>query len=888
MSNDYFKAQGWFKNYARSSEDSRGMFQRLVEEDEREFKLASAESDKLKEDLNKKLGSGTIKYGSEISQPPARPDVIEIDLFNDFMKRNPAAEGGAAKQLLAQPSVDGSRPGYATSTVKKGKFKYPVTNQMGTVYSDKKPKSSAAEIGSGKFSKAELNRVARIKYPKIGDYEKLDSKQKANVRSNLQYSSVAGSKITKKTFLTPLTEIQQNKILEEFPDADFNNGKFGFNTKTDQTKFVQVKKFIDRGYKPRFKSLPIKMQNQLKEKFSEVDNWDFKKYKYGVSMKSAPGEERKLGMRVKNFVAEPKPYMFGFSLDRPGAWMTQQMYRAWEHGNTDYEPKYNKNNKVIGMYEKGKLYYANKNVADIDGAKKAKLINSHPEFNKVQKFVDVANEAKLPLKDLTGYKNTKALTALFPEGFESIKFSDLTNYLYRNAGADVTRNAIEKHHLKNLSDMGAPVDSKNLQLLRQDLNTLGNTITQQIKEGDFSRVGDLEKAGVKITVDGKTYGKGFQDPRKQFNKIIGDVTEQVSSLDKKQFKQMIKEIESYITDRTGKVKQPMLPSGLAGAYEMLSDDLKAIVDSEGFKKFSNSKTGKTLSMAAKTPGKLFGIGDVLLGYLDYTNNKPMMSKAKAYQSMLQAMSFGIYRGGDKQNLKEIKQKFIANGGDGEIFDKVVDLNESNFDMMEYIENIKRSYKDLSGAGYEDIAKKQMKSALNNVKTMGEKNLDKFEQYKTDLAVSEAGSPIQIKDVMQPARDAKKAAFDLFEEEQIKNYPTTSEQVNTERGPIAEKIYNSILTKDSYKKLLPQNWLSTFNQMIPFMPFKPVTEKEKEAALIDKMEPRERYLYNLARGQDPDNPMTISETAKFMDKNKKAIGFSEGGITGLRSKYEYKK
>ena len=30
-----------------------------------------------------------------------------------------------------------------------------------------------------------------------------------------------------------------------------------------------------------------------------------------------------------------------------------------------------------------------------------------------------------------------------------------------------------------------------------------------------------------------------------------------------------------------------------------------------------------------------------------------MSKAKAYENMLQAMSFGIYRGGDKQNLEEI-------------------------------------------------------------------------------------------------------------------------------------------------------------------------------------------------------------------------------------------
>ena len=94
MSNDYFKAQGWFKNYARSSQDSRGMFQRLVKEDEEAFRLASAESDKIKALINRKFGPGTLKYGSEIPQPPARPEVIEMDLINAFTKRNPAAEGG--------------------------------------------------------------------------------------------------------------------------------------------------------------------------------------------------------------------------------------------------------------------------------------------------------------------------------------------------------------------------------------------------------------------------------------------------------------------------------------------------------------------------------------------------------------------------------------------------------------------------------------------------------------------------------------------------------------------------------------------------------------------------------------------------------------------------
>jgi hypothetical protein len=467
-----------------------------------------------------------------------KPEVEQTEMFNRFNKANPRQDmaGGG---MLVQPSADGSRPGYATSKVKKGKFIYPITNQSGTVYSDKKPKSSARKVGSGKFSMADRNRVTRIKYPEYSSYAELLKKEPAkakNVMASLQYSSVSGSKITKKTFLTPLTEIQQNKILAEFPDADFSKGKLGFHTRRDQTKYVQVQRFIARGYKPKFKTLPLKLQNDIKEKFSEVKNWDFKKYKYGVPQTLKASENRKIAMRIKNFVADPKPYKLGFSTQAKGGWMVQQMYRAWEHGNTDYEPIYNKNDKVIGMKEKGKTYYANENVAP---SKKFKLINSHPEFDKVQKFVDVANEAKLPLKDLSGYKNTKALIALFPEGFESVKFSDLVNYLYKEQGADVTRNAIEKHHLKNLSDMGAPVESKNLQLLRQDLNTLGNTITQQIKEGDLSRVGDLEKAGVKITVDGKTYGKGFQDPRRQLNRIIGDVTQKISSLDEKQFKNIV-------------------------------------------------------------------------------------------------------------------------------------------------------------------------------------------------------------------------------------------------------------------------------------------------------------------------------------------------------------
>ena len=65
-------------------------------------------------------------------------DKFQIKTDKDFTNmqvtfRKSFADGG----MLAQPSADGSRQGYATSTVKTKKFKYPITNQFGTFYSDK-------------------------------------------------------------------------------------------------------------------------------------------------------------------------------------------------------------------------------------------------------------------------------------------------------------------------------------------------------------------------------------------------------------------------------------------------------------------------------------------------------------------------------------------------------------------------------------------------------------------------------------------------------------------------------------------------------------------------------------------------------------------------------
>ena len=91
-----------------------------------ELKMASVETDKIKEEMNKKFGPGTMKYGSEIKQPEMK---IPQAIF-EFGQRNPAAEGGRI----------GFDNGGKTSKVKTKEFQYPVkfknlkTGEIETVY----------------------------------------------------------------------------------------------------------------------------------------------------------------------------------------------------------------------------------------------------------------------------------------------------------------------------------------------------------------------------------------------------------------------------------------------------------------------------------------------------------------------------------------------------------------------------------------------------------------------------------------------------------------------------------------------------------------------------------------------------------------------------------
>ena len=86
MANDYFKAQGWLKNYATSSEDSRGIFQELVKEDEEAFKMAKAKVQRFEMD---NFNTPDLDQGADSILRPGET----LDDF-DVTFRKPNAQGG--------------------------------------------------------------------------------------------------------------------------------------------------------------------------------------------------------------------------------------------------------------------------------------------------------------------------------------------------------------------------------------------------------------------------------------------------------------------------------------------------------------------------------------------------------------------------------------------------------------------------------------------------------------------------------------------------------------------------------------------------------------------------------------------------------------------------
>ncbi len=372
---------------------------------------------------------------------------------------------------------------------------------------------------SGNLDPKELNKASKFFY-KRGEvsspyYEDLQNLEKRKVSTNVRKGATPG-KFSANTIFTPLKKSQQNKILKQFPDADFTIYKYGFSQAVDPQKFDAVGDFIERGYKPAFynvKNLPKKTQDIIVEAFGKEADEAGTPLRFGPGRKFgvSPKENAVLNQRIGNFIRDAgKNYPYAFNFDKSENWIIAQMVRAAKTNPAVYKVLKNNAGKIIGASENGiKYYHVNSQIGN--------LITNHPEAKKISKFVEVARNAKANIPE--------ALAKAFPKGFDRTllrndrAYTDLLQWLDNSQGRRVVKNAIEVHHAGAGGVGGNPALAKDLQLLTRQDNITANTIKNQILKNDFSRVQELKDKGIRLNVGGKEYGAGFETAEKGLKRI---------------------------------------------------------------------------------------------------------------------------------------------------------------------------------------------------------------------------------------------------------------------------------------------------------------------------------------------------------------------------------
>ena len=897
MSNDYFKAQGWFKTYALNSQDSRGMFQQLVKEDEEAFRLASAETDRIKEEMNKQFGSGTIKYGSEIPQP----EIKTPQAIFEFSQRNPAAEGGRMK------FDDG------LSALNFGKEQNIFT-----------PQSFQKILGAaGQRDYAPAYKVI------------IDSLKKAGIEYTSPKSAGATAtfdNVTKETIDIFNKEATKLKAEAGLPMSRYQTDKL----KKDIKIFVK-----DKLAKGEYVSRPvIKEHFGLGNKSGDM----LITRSLGVNEKAGTGLLKNLGQDEKKTIAKAN-----FAKATAATMETKSEVLKIINDEFRLDPDLSNSEDLAktiygDQFPKGDM----KNMS-IEDLRKAEAFvrqtdNDVMSYLRVIKGLrDKPDGMRLPTQNVINDITDNILSGIEDESAEGksqfkkkgFRFSsgllrdykmalinknlDLDPDTYRSERAKKilkNKNLDEIFSMSALAEI-APGYTTKVQSIKKLINTRKATeidlpfqkIMNALDEGKTSMQWNGKTVPIEDAIESfnKTSSKfskkeKVQSPKINYNeKFDESILDSYGKASQENIKKVYKDKNFFLSDIDPKIKtQDVLVDYIDGKKDFVgfssgfNTDL--LMKDPAVQKILNSKAGQAVKNAARgtagTVGKVFGVADIVLGALDYENNISKGQNPKeALGNAVQAMSFNLYKSGDKARIADVKERFVAKGGDGEIFDQATALNSKDqeindliFDSKKKADTFVRYAKEGRGVLTPDPEKSKadynvLKKNLNEeIKNKIQERDNMVESYKTNLRVSEAGAPIQIggnEFFSQPFKDIKQSTMDKIAEENRKAYNMQKRQVNFTSGNIGNFLQNNIFTMN------PQ-------------------EKAELQRQINNMDERELYKFNLSRGMDPDNLIRFEDILRYKTNDPSLMGVNttkyvnyddrkaEGGITGLRSKYEYKK
>ncbi len=579
----------------------------------------------------------------------------------------------------------------------------------------------------------------------------------------------------------------------------------------------------------------------------------FNKNKYGIS---AGGRKDKKGAyeMIRRAVSDKNTqWNKAYNVSAADGWILNSMERA---GFKPIMGMIGDRERVVGYEDPdGTKWFSSKDRALKNNGKYVKT--AHPGWDRVNHLVNIVKETRVApndaiidmLKKGTGVKNIDGIT-----------LESLTGYLLDN-NADVKNikkglRTFPKHHVKGVK--GSYADD--IQLVTRIANERANSAVAKIealkKQGlpisdeVYNAIDtELKNLDVTIDIDGKRLGStgtGFEskaDIERFVTKKIGDW----KTADFEKFaKQFIK----------NDVKFASFPANIGAMWKSMG-----------------SVGRKTLGWGTA------GLTELIFMGLDMKNELSKGKSTEEAASIAQRnASFGVYN--DGAYLKELKKVAEDMDIDTQAFDKAFAMNERMFKVgqqQDYYQAKIDKLKTMGPQGIEEAAK--MQQAYDEWQSgIDAENEKLIEGIAGQVAISKAGKVFPNPNLDQIAKarytltndefgevftGIKEAGIEKLKREKTKAFDVQSKQADPEAGSTF-------------------NWLTNFfTGTENFLDWR--TKGQEEQRLIDEMEGRERYLYNLQRGVDPDSPITQESFENLISEQPGLGYYSGGGIASLKKK-----
>jgi len=373
-----------------------------------------------------------------------------------------------------------------------------------------------------------------------------------------------------------LTVKQQQKVVEAFPDIEFNFKEYPYSgvkkyptnrfgrrddrvTNKDWTKVDRFKKkgfTLEMGegkttrgvpYSVEGKRLTKTQQEFIKSNFElpeGIKEWDFSgDKKYGIKQTvadkgtTAQSQRENLLARIARRLKEKRPWTVAADRGSTKGWMMLQMNRVYENEKAagklrpgakkfTYEPifdKFGDREIIVGFKDNtkaggGKTYYGLDKYTKKGAADWAK----HGDWKLNQKLVDIAKRSgNAPNNVITGLLKDRGFKNL--DG--KLKLNHLIHFLSGTEGtsSDVLKSAIARHHQSGVG-FGSATDD--LALTTRTINNKMKGIEKRIANNKIlaADIQTLKNNNVYVrSSDGTLYGAGKKTPIGQFKQIESSV-----------------------------------------------------------------------------------------------------------------------------------------------------------------------------------------------------------------------------------------------------------------------------------------------------------------------------------------------------------------------------